>query len=111
MFTTILQWSGRHPGDRVPYMREIQSVTENVIRFNGYFYMDNTELPVERILYTTEGCYAVEILEKREVEDTSEYGPMEDDDGSTCSVCFFPTAIIELQYRIVDPLFNVSQTQ
>jgi len=78
---------------------EMKTFTPDTILFNGYFYIEDTVMPIERLLYTEEGLYHVEIYEKKTLQDTSEYSYDEEIGGN---VCFFPTAIIELKYRILN---------
>ena len=117
---------------RGPYIREVKSNDNNELVFNGYFYFDKKDLPLQRVLMTfgesaadDEGnsCRTaltvqhIEIYEKISGEDTSEYyskdadkdlsgnNPLqeecEDDEDSLDGVCFFPTEITTLKYRVI----------
>lgn len=89
----------------VPHMRECLAITENTIRFDGYFYLEDAIMPVERIIWLNNQLLHIEITAKKTLEDTSNYSLVEDDDDcGPYYVCFFPTAIIELTYRILSPL-------
>lgn len=95
----------RDVGNKVPYMEDVLSITENTIQFDGYFYLEDGAMPVERIVWTGEKLLHIEILSKKTGEDTSQYSTMEDEDGSgPYQVCFFPTAVITLTYRILSEL-------
>ena len=61
-------------------------------------------MPVERVFHSNKGSFHVEIYEKKTMEDTSEFGPYDEEVGG--SICFFPTAIIELKYRVIAELSN-----
>lgn len=98
-----VQWS--HIGDvRIPYIGELISHEPGRMVFNGYFYIDDNVMPVERVFYSNKGSFHVEIYEKKTMEDTSEFGPYDEEEGG--SICFFPTAIIELKYRVIAEIAN-----
>jgi len=95
-----ISFDWEHPAHIIkPYIMEMKTFTPDTILFNGYFYIEDTVMPIERLLYTEEGLYHVEIYEKKTLQDTSEYSYDEEIGGN---VCFFPTAIIELKYRILN---------
>ena len=52
--------------------------------------------------------YHIEITEKIEGKDTSEYGSFnsEDSDDDCVGVCFFPTNIVTLRFRILQKDFD-----
>lgn len=86
-------------------MEDVLSITENTIQFDGYFYLEDGAMPVERIVWTGEKLLHIEILSKKTEEDTSQYSTIDDEDGSgPYQVCFFPTAVITLTYRILSEL-------
>jgi hypothetical protein len=87
---------------RIPYMMELLSHEPGRMVFNGYFYIDDAAMPVERIFHSNKGCFHVEIYEKNTLEDTSEFGDYDEEMGG--SICFFPTAIIELKYRVIEEI-------
>jgi len=116
---------------RGPYIREVKSNTDNELIFNGYFYFDQKDLPLQRVMMTFgeeavddtgNSCRAaltvqhIEIYEKISGEDTSEYysndkdlsgnSPLreegeDDDEDSLDGVCFFPTEITTLKYIVI----------
>lgn len=117
-------------GTRNPFMREVKSHENNTIVFDGYFYVDAKDLPVQRIMsrfngpvvddegnshYTHLSSDHIEIIEKISGEDTSYYGePKETGDKETGDkttdgtgydsdegICFFPTEITTLKYRVL----------
>jgi hypothetical protein len=95
-----ISFDWEHPAHIIkPYIMEMKSFTPDAILFNGYFYIEDTVMPIERLLYTEQGLYHVEIYEKKTLDDTSEYSYDEEIGGN---VCFFPTAMIELKYRILN---------
>jgi hypothetical protein len=119
---------------RGPYIREVKSNVNNELVFNGYFYFDQKDLPLQRVMMTFgesaedeigNSCRVastvqhIEIYEKISGEDTSEYysndkdlsnkdlpgnsieGSKDDDEDSLDGVCFFPTEITTLKYRVI----------
>jgi hypothetical protein len=63
-------------------------------------------MPVERILIKDDAWQHIEIYEKKTVEDTSTPTTTCNDEGD--DICFFPTAIIQLKYRVITTL-NTSE--
>ena len=93
-----VHWS--HIGHvRIPYIDELISHEPGRMVFDGYFYIDDAVMPVERVFHSNKGSFHVEIYEKKTLEDTSEFGPYDEEEGG--SICFFPTAVIELKYRVI----------
>ena len=93
-----IHWS-HIAGARTPYIQELIAHEPGRIVFDGYFYIDDAVMPVERVFNSNKGSFHVEIYEKKTLEDTSEFGPYDEEEGG--SICFFPTAIIELKYRVL----------
>jgi len=107
---------------RNPYSPTVLEFTDSSITFDGYFYESNDNFPLQRVLALlvpdrTEGdtthmkriaVYHIEITEKIEGKDTSEYGPFnsEDSDDDCVGVCFFPTNIVTLRFRILQKDFD-----
>lgn len=98
---------------RNPYTSDIKYFTSDTIHFDGYFYLEDGVMPVERLFLKDSEMYYIEILEKKTVEDTSVYTPTTsaetntdscDDDDDFGNICFFPTAIIQLKYRLIKKL-------
>lgn len=110
-----------------PYIQEVikheRVGNEGVLEFNGYFYIEDGSCPVERIMsYDESGengfcdSYHVEIYEKKTGRDTSYDGYKEeeekgesheesdDEDEFGGRICFFPTAIIRLKYRVLEKI-------
>jgi hypothetical protein len=111
---------------RIPYVQEIIALTIDkdammgVLHFDGYYYVDDTELPRKaRLVYTRPeaepyevegGCmkyrYAdifdaeVEITKREKIENTNTYSPVEDD-GEEMNICFFPTDIQKIYFTIL----------
>jgi hypothetical protein len=99
--TDWVQWS--HIDHlRIPFIDELISHEPGRMVFNGYFYIDDAVMPVERIFHSNKGEFHVEIYEKKTLEDTSEFGPYDEEEGG--HICFFPTAVIELKYRIISEI-------
>ena len=107
-------------GLRNPFIQEIKSHEDNTLVFDGYFYVDNADLPVQRIMvrfgeeYKDDDGnsyrsaitdYHIEIYEKISGEDTSVFSQNEDLSGnrsdSEDNICFFPTEITTLKYRVI----------
>ena len=87
---------------RVPYMDEVLTNEPGHLVFDGYFYIEDGAVPFHRIIHTPQGEFHVEIYEKKTLKDTSEYGPYDEEEGG--AICFFPTAIIELRYRVLSKI-------
>ena len=49
-----------------------------------------------------EHLYKILVERREKIENTSEYGPVEDDDGETMNVCFFPTYHQKIYFRILE---------
>ena len=84
---------------RIPFIDELISHEPGHMVFNGYFYINDAAMPVERVFHSNKGEFHVEIYEKNTLKDTSEYGPYDEEEGG--HICFFPTGIIELRYRVI----------
>jgi hypothetical protein len=92
-------------GGAYPYIQKLfaHAVDAGFIEFDGYFYAKQEDLPVECIMeYSTDvySAYIIEVTRFENLEETSVYSEMEDDDGHMMRVCFFPTHHIKLWYRI-----------
>jgi hypothetical protein len=114
---------------RNPYIDEVidYNVSEDkgYIYFNGYYYVLNEEFPIRMFftstLYEDEPTevveidgntrkrykvletvyYEVEIYDREKLKDTSEFGEMEDEDGSRMRVCFFPTHEQKIYFKVI----------
>lgn len=106
------EWDHIDPSVRCPHIRELISFTEDTILYDGYFYVEDGAVPIERIFFTQDGFFHIEITKKKTLEDTSVYAPTssvddtltnddDDDDDDFGGICFFPTAMIELKYRLL----------
>jgi hypothetical protein len=102
----IVEWL-HLPRIKVPYMDEVRLCEPGRIVFDGYFYLEDSTMPVERILFLRTGYHLVEIIEKKTIEDTSEFGPYDEEVGGR--ICFFPTALIDLRYRIIKRLATADE--
>jgi hypothetical protein len=95
------------------------------IYFGGYYYVLNDEFPIRIFFRTTlyedepyevietkygshkkynkleEKYYEIEIYDREKIENTSEFGEMEDEDGSTMKVCFFPTHEQKIYFKVI----------
>lgn len=111
-------------GLRNPFIRELRVNEPGTLVFDGYFYVDANDLPVQRVMVrfgeemideqgntyrAASSDMHIEIYEKISGEDTSFFGDekIEDisgntnDDDSEENICFFPTEITTLKYRIL----------
>lgn len=110
-------------GTRNPFLREVISHEVGTLVFDGYFYVDQKDLPVERVMVrfgesstdedgntyrSSISAAHIEIYEKISGEDTSFYGEPKatdisgnDDNDSDEGICFFPTEITTLKYRVL----------
>ena len=110
-----------------PYSPTVFEFTESSITYDGYFYEPVENLPVQRILslYKPEiekgggtcfkgfAIYHVEIIEKIEGKDTSEYTPYNPEDpyDENVSICLFPTNHITLRFRILQKDFSRAEEE
>ena len=101
-----------HLSGRSPFIRTLHEFTPDTIKFEGYFYLEDETMPVERILVNKNVVSHVEILQKITYDDTSNSttdneelynGDPED------NVVFFPTAMIELKYRVIKVLETMEE--
>jgi hypothetical protein len=114
-------------GPRIEYLIDYTiSDREGYIHFDGYYYVLDDELPIHIFYSTTlyedkpyeivetkygphekykeieEKYYEIEIYKIEKIKNTSEFGEMEDEDGSTMKVCFFPTHEQKIYFRIIN---------
>ena len=114
--------SGSHP-----YVQELFDLrldaSEGHIEFNGYYYADDSTFPRRHLMlyamysdattmkeekgYRTiyanqvEHTLAIEIYKREIIENTDVTSNIEDDDGESMDVCFFPTNRQTLFFRIL----------
>lgn len=110
---------------RVPYIRELFRYecdgSGGVFEFNGYFYVEDHELPKTYELYHTKtenteivqhNEFIIEIYRREEIADTSVYTPTRkeleargeettDEDDEWGGICFFPTKRQILYFRVI----------
>jgi hypothetical protein len=91
--------------ERDPYMQRVLShehgEEKGTLVFDGYYRIDLKYFPIETILRLGDKYYHIEITEKKEGKDTSQYGEIEEPDGEILNVCFFPTSILTLHYNVL----------
>jgi hypothetical protein len=104
---------------RRPYVQELLGLSinpitmEGVIHFNGYYYVEDIDLPQKlRMTYrhtagpdreVVEYLYAdVEVERREKGEPTDSYSTIDDGDGEEMNICFFPTAIQRLYFRVLE---------
>lgn len=106
-----------------PYIRRVISDAPGELVYDGYFYCESMQFPMERLIVRrtpvaglagVKRTYVysvqhVEIYEKLAGEDTSEYSELtadvsggDDDDFMGGGICFFPTEIVTLRYRVLE---------
>ena len=121
---------------RGPFIREVVSNKDNTLVYDGYFYFKGEDLPLQRVMniYSEEtvdekgdtyraliNSSHIEIYEHISGEDTSNCGNDESEDvsGNTVTgddegeedywdknICFFPTEITTLKYRVLKSHMN-----
>jgi hypothetical protein len=110
-----------------PYVQELIELhldaSEGHIHFNGYYYADDSTFPRRHLMlyamysdattmkeekgYRTiyanqvEHTLAIEIYKREIIENTDVISNIEDDDGESMDVCFFPTNRQTLFFRIL----------
>lgn len=101
-----------------PYIRRVISDVSGELVYDGYFYCERMQFPMERLIVRrtpvagragakrtyVHSVQHVEIYEKISGEDTSDYsdGGGDDDGLMGGGVCFFPTEIVTLRYRVLE---------
>lgn len=58
----------------------------------------------ERIV--NEHLYKILVEKREKIINTSEYGPVEDNDGETINVCFFPTYRQKIYFRVLEIIYS-----
>lgn len=96
----------RNPSSKGPFALSLKSYTPDTMSFDGYFYLEDETMPVERMIRFKDDILHVEFLEKKTYEDTSHSGnDATDPDGNPeDNITFFPTNVIELKYRVIKVL-------
>ena len=97
---------------RSPFIRTLLNYTSDTLKFEGYFYLEEETMPVERLLIHHNEVFHIEILQKLMDDDTSNSesdseefynGDPED------NIVFFPTGVIELKYRVIKRLESMEE--
>lgn len=119
---------------RNPYIQELieYNISEGggYIHYDGYYYVNNEEFPKRLFFITTlrdeipyeekrtdtdysckykiieEDFYEIEIYDRIKIKNTSEFSEMEDEDGSTMRVCFYPTDEQKIMFKIINKFDN-----
>ncbi len=89
---------------RIPLIFKLLSFTRTKIVFNGLFYLEDGAMPVERICHINDRIFHIRILEKRTINETHEnnfFTRCTTIDNIDRGVSFFPSAVIELKYKIL----------
>lgn len=109
---------------RNPYIQKIieHQISENegYVYFDGHYYVSDIEFPKSTFLnisirtkirmnedepiykLTQDKYYQIEIYKREKIKNTSEYGEMIDEDGSTMKVCLFPTHEQKIYFKILE---------
>lgn len=104
-----------HSG-RSPFILTLYDYTADTLKFEGYFYLEDDTMPVERILFRGDDIIHIEILKKATCEPAS---APESDSGANAvyngdpedNIMFFPTAILELNYRVIKVLQSFQELE
>ncbi len=122
-----IHFTSRTEDNCVPYVQEILEFTINkddmtgVLQFNGHYYVPDEELPrAARLVYTRreeepyevkEGWMKyrhaeifdaeVEIIQREKIKNTNHYS-LEECDGEELNICFFPTDIQKIHFKILE---------
>lgn len=102
-----------HSG-RSPFIITLYDYTADTLKFEGYFYLEDATMPVERILFHRDGMFHIEILQKKtcEPESGSDSGVDAVYNGDPeDNIIFFPTAILELNYRVIKVLQSFQELE
>lgn len=100
---------------RSPFIRQLLefNIEQSYIKFEGYYYVENSNEKIpdygynllpQIVIIVYRGLdnrkyYLSEVYNKEVIEDTSVYSYDQDED---LKICCFPTAIIRLQFRILE---------
>ncbi len=87
-----------------PHIKELKKHENNLLVFDGYFRLEDATMPVRRILVIHNEPFLIEILEKKTIEDTSQYGEYDEELGG--HICLTCTDLIELRYRLIQHIKN-----
>jgi hypothetical protein len=100
-----------HHEGRSPYISTLYDYTPDTLKFEGYFYLEEETMPVERILFRGDDMLHIEILQKLEHDnDTSNSDKADFFNGDPeDNIIFFPTAVIELKYRVIKVLQSLEE--
>ena len=104
-----------HSG-RSPFILTLYDYTADTLKFEGYFYLEDDTMPVERILFRGDDMIHIEILQKAACEPAS---APESESGTNAvyngdpedNIMFFPTAILELNYRVIKVLRSFQELE
>ena len=97
---------------RRPFILTLHEYTPDTLKFEGYFYLEDETMPVERILIHKNVISHIEILKKLTYDDTSHSTSDKDElynGDPEDNIIFFPTAIIELKYRVIKVLESLEE--
>jgi hypothetical protein len=92
---------------RCPYVRKIIKQEKEKLVYNGYFYLEDNTMPVKRIMCQNSNLTLVEITKKITLDDTSVYGEYDKELGGRA--CFFPTNVIELEFKIIKEIKDMKE--
>jgi hypothetical protein len=100
-----------HHEGRSPYISTLNEYTSDTLKFEGYFYLEAETMPVERILFRGDDMFHIEILQKLEHHnETSNFDKADFFNGDPeDNIIFFPTAVIELKYRVIKVLQSLEE--
>jgi hypothetical protein len=97
---------------RSPFIRTLLNHTSDTLKFEGYFYLEEETMPVERLLIHHNEVFHIEILQKLMDDDTSNSESDEEEfynGDPEDNIVFFPTGIIELKYRVIKRLESMEE--
>ena len=108
---------------RSPYVRKVlqYDISSGFIEYDGYFYIEESDLPLTYILhlgerekspykieddryyynYVFEHLLQIEIYRRESFEDTSVISDDIDEEGEPMRICFFPTNRERIWFRIL----------
>jgi len=106
-----IHFDNHHCG-RSPFIRSLHNYTPDTIKFEGYFYLEEETMPVERILIHKNVISHIEILQKLTYDDTSDSTSDQEEfykGDPEDNIVFFQTAVIELKYRVIKVLESMEE--
>jgi hypothetical protein len=102
---------------RTPYIHQLINYeindTEGFFYFDGHYYVENKELP-KRLIYsiiknntvTEDENYEIEVYKRVFIDNIDKEKEIDDEDGSTMKICFFPLYEQKIYFKVIERFDN-----